>query len=277
MKKIALDVRPFTRVIWRSKEVKTEWESKLREASRVYYLAEWKMVSERLRKCGTVHVNKMNYEQVLNLLVQDGLFFKPITRTARYQGFSHKHITPKAGEDYDVYGVIASKREDALQFAKLSESRSNSMHMEIGDLLGYPRCCSDAFTKRWSEGSIDPLFEAASEVVPIRLDSDTEVITLDRTPIETNQMLRYFGLRTTSHLPCSLECKETIKMAEGWRDVMKKVDTRAHQSLEELLRLPLRWDAYRGILIVTTPIFKGVTTTGFTENKKIIQIGDLDW
>lgn len=278
-KKIAIEgLIPFTRCIWRNKECKAEWEPKLREASRIYNISEWKMVAEHKRKCGTIHVNKNNFEQMLDKLAEDGLFFKPIARTASYQGFSHRHIVPKSNEDYNVYGVLAYDKDDALEFAKLSNSRDKNMHIGIGELLGYPRCCSDAFTERWSGGIIDPIFEAAMKTKNVEYHHEDSVLLLklDKVPIETNQMLRYFGLRTTSHLPCAFDCKETIKIAKNWKDVMKKTDEKAFDYLKELLEMPLRWDSYHGIVICTTPIFRGVTTTGYNE-RRIIKVGEVDW
>ena len=181
---------------------------------------------------------------------------------------SHTHLVPQNNEPYSVYGVIAKNKEDALSFAN-SETNQGTDHKLIGNLLNYPKCCIEAFTERWGRGIIDPMMEATN--------SDKNIIELDSIPIETNQLLRYFGFRITSHLPCNFDCKDTTIIGKGWEEIMQDINLSAFNDLIKLLNLPLVWDAYRGILEVTTPIFKGITTTGFTEHRNIIKIGDLKW
>lgn len=276
MKKIALDLVPFTRLIWKNKEAKEEWEPKINQASRLYNVTEWKMVSEGLRKCGTVHINKNNFEGMLERLEKDQMFFKPITRTAKYQGFSHKHITPRPDEDYDVYGVICKNKGDCDAFVKWSGSGSVEIHNEIAKLLKYPDCCSKMFTTRWNNGIIDPMFEAGLGMRKIEyLEEDgKEIINLDNVPIEGNQMLRYFGLRITSHLPCSFDCPKTKEVAKDWIKVMKKTDLEGYKYLKELLSLSFSWNAYYGIVQLDNSIFRGITTTGFDKTKRIINVGE---
>jgi hypothetical protein len=275
MKKIALELRPFTRLIWKNKEMKEEWLPKINQASRLYNITEWKMVSEGLRKCGTIHLNRRNFEGMLERLEKDGMFFKPISRTAKYQGFSHRHIVPEPNEDYDVYGVICKNKEDCDMFAKWSNSSNDEIHNEIAKLLKYPDCCAKAFTTRWNKGIIDPMFEAGLGMREMEyLEEDgKEIINLDSVPIEGNQMLRYFGLRTTSHLPCSFDCLETKEIAKDWIRTMKKIDSEGLEYLKELLSLDFSWNAYYGIVEVDNKLFRGITTTGFNKTKRIINVG----
>lgn len=277
MKKIALSIRPFTRIVWRSNEIKGEWEPKLRRASRVYNEAEWRTVAEGHRKACTVHMSRGNFETLAERLTKDGMFFMPLHRTAKYSGFSHTHIEPKEGEDYDVYGVAAKDPEICERFKKADKGGTSVEHSKIGELLDYPECCRRAFKRRWGKGIIDPMFEAAKAVDGAAKEGNTEAIELDDLPPETNQMLRYFGVRMTSHLPCSFRCEETIEGAGYWKEVMKDADLGGYNYLGEILDLDLRWDAYRGIVEVTTPLFRGITTTGFTWGKRVIRKGNLDW
>jgi len=125
-------------------------------------------------------------------------------------------------------------------------------------------------------------FEAAEETASYgccgggAISSDRNRIKLDSIAEECNQMLRYFGCRITSHLPHSFDCEETKELGQEWLEVMEDIDSEATKWLKELLTLPLKWEAYRGIVEVDNKLFKGITTTGYTKEKKIIEIGDFD-
>lgn len=268
--KIALEnIRPFTRLIWKSNEIRDEWEPKLNRAASVYHQTEWEMTARGKRKCGTIHVDRDNFNEMFKRFTENDLFFYPIAKSAKYGGFAHKHIQPKEGEPYYVYGAFGRDPKDVMAFKEYE--RETGDHESIGDLLGYPRCCQKKFTERWPE-SIDPIFESGEEVE----EAENGVIEIKTIPPEANQMLRYFGIRITSHLPCSMKCEKTIELGDEWFSVMKDVDKKGAEFNRRLLEQPIEWNAFRGILEVKTPLFMGITTTGFTEKKKIIRIGNQD-
>lgn len=146
-------------------------------------------------------------------------------------------------------------------------------HESIGDLLGYPKCCQEKFTERWPQ-SIDPLFEAALETDGAEVEDiqDGKKVVVDSVSPFTNQMYRYFGVRITSHLPCSLDCEDTEEAGEEWLSVMKDIDEEAAEYAVEILNLPTTWDAYRGIVEVRNPFFIGITTTGFFKERRVIEM-----
>ena len=134
MEKFALNMCPFTRIIWRSNKLRELWQERLQEASRLYNEAEWQMVAQGKRKCGTIHISKNNYDIILSRLAKDEMFFNPIAKTAPYSGFSHVHRVPKPNEDYIVYGAIAKNIKDAKLFAN-SETNKGTNHRIIGKLF----------------------------------------------------------------------------------------------------------------------------------------------
>ncbi len=259
------NIRSFTRLIWKSNDIRNEWEPKLNRAADVYHKAEWEMTARGKRKCGTIHVDQNNFDEMFKKFTENDLFFYPVAKSARYGGFSHKHIPPKEGEDYYVYGAFGKDPKDVMSFKKYEKETGD--HESIGDLLGYPECCQKSFSNRWPE-DIDPIFKSAKKVKK----PDDNVIEIDEIQPETNQMLRYFGVRITSHLPCSMKCENTMELGNEWFSIMEDIDKKGAKFAKNLLNQPIEWNAYRGILEVETPLFIGITTTSFTDKKKIVRV-----
>lgn len=264
-KKIALNIRPFTRIVWKGKNL----QSMLNEVSRLYTMAEWETVKRGLRRVATVHLTYDNTYDMLQQMAKDKLIFIPIAKSAYYSGFSHRHIPPRQGEPYFIYGVLARNWKDAWTFTKASED-PHLVHKVVGKLLGYPTCCIEAFNDRWKQGIIDPIWEAGCEMaVPIKVREDKWLLNA-KPSIYTNQMLRYFGIRITSHLPCSFDCTATEEVGAIWSETMESISPKVYKQLVKLLQMPIVWDAYHGIVQVNTPLFIGISTTGYTDDNRVI-------
>lgn len=284
MSKRTLNIKSLSRTIWASQEDKDEWKEKRRQASRTHSRAETEMVAEGYRKAGTTHINKRNYYNKLQTLSKKGLIFTPIRKTTPLQGFTHTHFEPKENEDYDIYGAITRNSKHGQQFKEYEEEKPTN-HEGIGELLGFPECCRGNFKNNWEE-HLDPMVPAIDNMDNSEYHKEEEidegvkhVYEVDHIPPETNQLLRYWGIRVTSHLPHSFDCEKTIEFGKKWIEVMEQHNEEGLEYLLELLNKPIRWDQYRGILEVTTPHFRGITTTGYTDERYVIKVkGEkLDW
>lgn len=77
-----------------------------------------------------------------------------------------------------------------------------------------------------------------------------------------NQTLRYWGIRLTPHLACSFTCEATIAWGEWvWWLLAQELDPKAARDLRFLLERPFRWDGPKGVAIVDTPFFRGITNS----------------
>ena len=81
-----------------------------------------------------------------------------------------------------------------------------------------------------------------------------------------------FGVRITSHLPCSIQCDDTIKIGEKWIEAIRELDEEAGEWAVEILSMPIKWSILKGIAQVETPLFFGITNSVFTEHKKEVYI-----
>jgi len=223
------------------------------------------------------HVSSDNFDSSYEFLRKNGLVFFPTNKSGKYKGFSHKHRPVKSGDPYTLYGAVVRLGEEKYgeQFAKFSkadEETKKADHIGIGKLLGYPTCCTKFFNENWGHPSVDPQYEAAVNTPKTKVVDD--VVTVSCHPY-CNNMLRYFGLRITPHLVHSMQCKKTIKWGEEWIEIMRQIDDEATDWLIELLSMPLTWSAYKGVVIIDTPLFRAVSNSDTTLVKKVVN--NLGW
>lgn len=250
-----MSIEPFTRLTFYSKSDREKWLPIINGCSELYRLTEFATFKAKMRRCYVLHVNPDSLEYYLSLIGSRDYYYIPMLRSKCYQGFSHRHIPPKEGDKWFVYGVLSHTKEDAELFV---EASNKGDHKTIGLLLGYPECCIDSFIDRWcSKGIIDPIYEAYGDECIVH-------------PY-CNQALRYFGLRITPHLPCSGNCESTIKMGSDWFSIMKQINSVHADYLFNILSMPFTWSCMNGVAIIDTPIFRGVTNSNFDSKLKIVR------
>jgi len=111
----------------------------------------------------------------------------------------------------------------------------------IGVLLGYPSCCREFFAREWKR------------------DTTLAMRTVDG-PWQSNILLRWIGIRLVGHLPCSGTCAETYRLARTFESAARSMGL-AIEEIEELLQLPVTFDARNGLAIVDAGPFRFQTST----------------
>jgi len=258
------------RVVWWDAETRDLWKPRLDRIRNAYHKTEFLYTKLGYRKVYVYHVRSQDFEKSYDLLRENNMIFYPMRRTAVYQGFSHHHPKPKEGEPFFVYGVVSKKKnkyyaEKFIEYSKETEPN----HYEIGKLLGYPECCLKFFDETWDKVSIDPIYEAALNTQNCVV-TDNNAVEVECSPY-TNNMLRYFGIRIIPHLTHSFDCKRSIRMGKIWHQIMRSVDEEAADWAYELLSSECTWDCYKGVAIIDTPYFRGVTNSDPVLNKKIVK------
>jgi hypothetical protein len=264
-----LDIHPFSRTIWNSPEAQEQWGPILKRAYRLHDTLEYEMVKQGLRKCATLHISPRNYDKTVEKIFLDNLVWLPIQRSRSYTGFSHTHFPVKELDaNSTVYGVLARKIEDAEAFRAASMSGSTD-HLKIGELLGFPKCCSKKFVEWWAEGYFDPVYQSAVSTLSAYRNEDGSITVEPH--VAAQQMLRYTGYRLTSHFPCSLQCAESIKVGKVWYDLGKEVDPQGLEALMQILSLPGEWSVSHGIAVIETLPFTIVTNSLPTKRKWVVK------
>lgn len=212
-------------------------------ATNIYAEIEYATVREGVREIG--FVNLRPNDPLVQRLERDGLSLRRLVRVKTYTGFAHHHI-PAAADDpnsweHTVIGRDPRRLDEVQELFK--RGLDGAGHARIGVLLGFPPCCIEFFGRIWFDRQIwDPIFEAGLNTRGKRRGTvpGGRQVTLSGHPY-CNTLLRYSGLRLASWLPCSLRCPETIARAQTWVDLGRRIDSRAVDSLLEILSLPLTW------------------------------------
>lgn len=256
--------KPTARLMfYKGAEHLKEWVGRI---SRLHFMTELETVKRGLRDVATVHIDPWRMDEQVERLAREGLVFMPLRRTRPYSGFSHKHLPPASPQERFVwYGCVAKSLDRALEFR---EADRRGDHEKMGEMLGYPKCCVRFFQRVWSEGYYDPVWQMLdnSEV----LDSDGYAVV--RSSPFSNPILRYFGIRIVSHLPCSFSCPQSVVVGKEWYEVMKDLDERGAVMCWKLLRLATTWDSWKGFAIVETSLFHGVTNTYPYLERKVVKV-----
>ncbi len=259
---------PFARLIWVSSRAKEVWGERIEVAKRTYARLEQETVKAGLRSCTTLHIAPDQLTEMVANLAEQGLVFLPLRKVGSYKGFAHSHPPVVEGKSWSYYGVVARNLTDALSFKQASVDND---HVTLGNLLGYPTCCTSFFNEVWTAGYIDPIWQQASNSGEAIINTSPQSIMLSSVHRYNSSMLRYVGLRLTPHLPCSFTCEATDKMALSWIKLGRELALEGLDDLITILQFPIEWDCLKGIANISTPIFKIVTNSMPTTERYIVQ------
>lgn len=260
----------FTRVTFHSSAGRDYWGPMIESANRGSYEAELMSVAQGLRRCGTLHIPNVDGDATYQRLAAAGVKWLRLAKVGHSSGFSHRRHPPvKDGDpNFSWFSVIGLDAQDLKDFA-LAHSKSN--HAAMGRLLGFPSCCRGFFNKNWPK-YCDPIWQSALNtegVKRVALRQGSTQLPVNRVQVAghpgCNVMLRYIGVRTWFHLPCSLRCEATIRLSDTWMSLIRERSEASFTATKLLLSLPLAWDVCHGYARVITPAF--TVHAGSTESR----------
>jgi len=262
-----IKLRPNTRLLFWDEEMEKLWKPRISKISAAYNKVEFETFLRDMRKIYIYHAKSESYRDSYDLMNQYDLVFIPTNESGVYTGFAHGHLKRQPGKPYMVYGAMIKHRNRKLA-KEFQIANDSGDHITQGRMLSYPRCDTNFFMDVWNKVSVDPIYEIA-------VNTEGSVVTGNTVETQVhpycNQMLRYVGIRITPHLPCSDLCEETIKLGKKWYSIMKKIDKEAAEWAYELLSMPLVWDCLKGVAIIDTDLFRLVTNSDGTPEKKIVK------
>ena len=262
-----VDIKPITFKCYWNKDLEEVWEPRLNRIRKLSNDAELVSVIAGMRDVYVMHVYSDRFETAFDILRNNDMVYFPINKSGAYGGFSHKHLPVEPGMPYHVYGAAVRRENIKAGELFMQYSQTPSDHKKIGELLGYPECCVNFFVEKWGKPHVDPIFEAAEDTPGAVNEGNT--VTVNCHPY-CNDMLRYYGIRSTPHLPHSMQCEETIRWGREWHNIMGQLDPEATEWMMDLLSMPMTWNYYKGVAIIDTPIFRGVTNSNTTLDKQIV-------
>jgi hypothetical protein len=259
---------PFARIQWASKVIKDKYEPMFEKAKRVYGILEKESVKHGIRHVTTDSVTADNFDFVQKEYIKNGLIFLPLRKVGTYNGFSNYHPPVVNGQPWHYYGVVADSIEYAEQFA---HAESINDHATMGKLLGYPECCIDMLNNVWAKGYVDPIFQQAQNSSnEIKKTETDNLIVIKGHDWESNSLLRPFNIGTIFHIKDRIDCPHTLKIARDWIKLGQELNIDGLREMEMFQRMPMEWDALKGIAIIKTPLFKAsINSVTCTEKHQV--------
>ena len=144
----------------------------------------------------------------------------------------------------------------------------------IGELLGFPECCREFFSRVWiAEEYLDTTWPmAVNSISEGFAQREADVITVQEGNPAANILLRWASVRLVPSLPCSFACEDSLTLGDMMRDVMIENGHEAEVGwLEQLLSMPVEWSALHGIAEIKTPLFVVSTRTDLTATKYVVR------
>jgi hypothetical protein len=228
---------PFSQMVWLSLEAKERWEKPIQACAQMVQELEILSVEHGHRACAWQTMGRALLPEFSKRCAEKGLIVLPVRFVGSFDGFVH--YTPPG--DGSVYCIVSKSLKDALLFRGYFE---NGDHAGQGEMLGFPKCCREAFAVNWKAGYFDPIWQMDGR---------------DEPHPYSNPLLRCIGLRVGFHIPHSFNCAYTI--AAGLERLSLAKDRGLVKVLESLLSMPMSWDAYKGQAIIKTPIFYHINYT----------------
>jgi hypothetical protein len=254
MKRLDFVLPEWTRIIWNSKESKNIWEYRISKISNAFVTIEKQTVLAGIKPSWLTTISESEL-QILKQDLKDTEFeVHPLSKTPIVNSYSSSPQPYIEGQPYHYRIVLTHKNK----IKDWKEAWEKSDNIKIGELLGFPICCQNFFQKYWIEEKY--------------LDTSW-VMSLSGTdgPKECNILLRWLGVRSVSHLPCSFSCQETYNIAR------KNIEwgylngfAQEMEWLEEMLDWPVQWSALHGIAEIRTPILKISTRTDATADMVVV-------
>jgi hypothetical protein len=268
MERLNFVLPDFTRIIWVSEQAKKSWEPRIMDIKQAWNEIEWLSVVYGVRRCA---VDVVRSEDLVTRTAQwagHGLHMLPVHMHGLSQhSYSNTLEKYKPGEPL-LYRIVIGKAHDVLRFR---EAWAKNDNQEMGELLGYPACCRDFFSRVWVvEGHVDTTWPMAYATVNGSEQNGT-CIEVNGNP-HANILWRWMGVRSVPHLPCRFDCEATIKFGEDLHSVGRKAGyNREMDDLLEILSWPVEWSALHGIAEIRTPILKVCTRTDATSTKYVVR------
>jgi hypothetical protein len=254
----------WTRIQWVGEEARAVWEPRIQRILRMVTTLEYGTVQAGLRQAALFNLSPDEFIDYAIRGASDGLSLIPVSKRT-VSMYSSSEAEYKGGPW--TYRVIVSNFPNkVLKACKSGDSD------ELGYFLGYPNCCRKFFRKYWEdERYLDTTWPMSEKFV-----CGDKLAEVKNVPVQANILLRWAGVRSVFHLPCSFECAKTIELADEYTKLAIKLGLYKETIwLKEMLSWPIEWSALHGIAEIKTPVFRISSRTDLTGDKYTVRYHGL--
>lgn len=269
------------KVTWRTDAAKSKYNSALRTISQLVEHHSWKRIlDDRFdRKIAIVIVRNSEQEEWAERIGNNGLHYSVINHLAPQEGFSHAAVRGNPNDpERRTRSVVGANRDVVEKASQAFDSAPPAEKNDIvGDLLGYPDCCSSFFNDFWLQKDIrDPIYEIGCNTTgATSLDSHDDAVHLSSINPLCNVAWRYWGWTFLDHIPCAFDCEKSIAHAKKKAEWLKDSGyTEEVSLLQEWLSLPTEWSGKTGLGRVSNRHALASSSTSWYWNKKTVVLDD---
>jgi hypothetical protein len=263
----------FLRTSWVSDHARAVWEPRLTRVRQAWAAIEVASVEREVRPVALVAMRDDQMESRFADLAHRGLAATIVAKTRSIRGYSTSIKPVRPGEQASLR--VAVGRRDAVD--RLATAYAQGDTTRVGAELGYPRCCCQFFHEAWVEAKLrDTTWPMGAASATTRSDDVASQALRGATlasvdcggPPGANILWRWLGVRAVPHLPCRLDCVETVIRAGAMMEVGRAVGfDREMDDLATILSWPVEWSALHGIAEIKSPILKMITQTDATRGR----------
>ncbi|MDA7980489.1 MAG: radical SAM protein [Pirellulales bacterium] len=268
MERLDFALHDFVRMSWVSDEAKRGWQHRISRVNTMHSFLEWASVASGLRRCSLQMLDVRQFDERAATLRSHKLQIQVLKEVQSNRSYQSRINEVTSGDTPALWCVIGSP-ESCAEFREAFEQSNN---ITMGQLLGYPRCCTEFFQRFWvDEALIDPTWPNALNASTSQKHVDACVVSCKSSGSSVH--LRWIGVRPVFHLPCSNDCLASRTVATDLSGVAREfLFTDESDWLAELISMPAEWSALHGIAEIKTPLFKIVTNTDATARKYVVRL-----
>ena len=228
------------RITWTSAAARTGWEGRMRRVASAFLDAEWGAVLAGQKPGALQIVSPGELRVMTTAAAEQGYAVVSLAEAAKPTGYASAAPALVAGDT--VHYRVAVTRPGSV--AAWKQAWAANDNEAIGTLLGYPPCCRRFFQRVW---------------VHERWMDTTYPMAQGRTDVQgINMLLRWFGVRPVSHLPCAFDCLPSMTLAV---ETIRRLPREEQAWLREMLAWPALWSSLHGVAEIFTPIFRASVPT----------------
>lgn len=229
----------FTRWQWAGLTERAWFAGLFHEASNAFEVMERYSVLAGIRKAAWQFIPLDKVQEMTEWAHRFGLMMVPTNGASTGGSYS---TTPTGGPLNSLRVVFCRPSDYTAVLPWKGDDK-------IGDFLGFPPCCRQAFARTWGSGQVDSTWEQ------VAASSGGDASTL----------FRWMGIRLVPHMPCRFNCPESVKLAKEFYNLGLKMGFRDEvEFITEVLGWPTHASRRFGIAELASPALKIVTRTDWT-------------